>query len=279
VDFFEIGSITIVDNASSDDSLSGLPSIHHRIILDKVEENMGFARGCNRGARAGRGDYILFLNPDVSLSNTSLSRCISFMEDPLNKAVGICGIRLLDEMRKPSVCAAHFPTLGNFASKALGLNKLLPKAFATHLLPAGEPIESCVVDQVIGAFFLVRRRLFELCGGFDERFFMYFEEVDFSLRARSLGYLSYVLTDVQAFHKGGGSSDQIKALRMAYSWRSRLAYGKKHFPYFQRALLAAITGIVEPTARLLSSLITGRLQEFVDTTKAWRFLVLGFPKS
>jgi len=92
--------------------------------------------------------------------------------------------------------------------------------------PAREPV---VVDQVIGAFFLVRRALFETLGGFDERFFMYFEEVDFSKRAQMRGAASVYLGAARAFHSGGYSSRQVKASRLFYSLRSRFLYGFKHF--------------------------------------------------
>ena len=85
------------------------------------------------------------------------------------------------------------------------------------------------VDQVIGAYFLTRRALFQKLGGFDQRFFVYFEEVDFCVRARTAGSTAFFLAGAQAFHRGGGSSEQVPAQRLFYSLRSRMAYSHKHF--------------------------------------------------
>ena len=89
--------------------------------------------------------------------------------------------------------------------------------------------ESREVDQVMGAFFLVRQKLFEEWGGFDERFFVYLEDVDFSSRARRVGWRSFYMAGVKAYHKGGGTSEQIKSTRLFYSLRSRILYSYKHF--------------------------------------------------
>jgi GT2 family glycosyltransferase len=101
------------------------------------------------------------------------------------------------------------------------------------------------VDHVIGAFFCVRRELFEDLGGFDERFFVYLEDLDFSLRARKTGRTAYYLADAAAFHKGGGTSEQVKAHRLFYSLRSRLLYAFKHFKRYQAWIISAVTMLLE----------------------------------
>ena len=106
------------------------------------------------------------------------------------------------------------------------------------------------VDEVMGAFFFMRRSAFERLGGFDERFFVYFEEVDFSLRAREAGWRTVYLADAQAFHLGGGVSDQVKAHRLAYSLHSRLLYVVKHFSTLDSSMVAAATLLIEPWTRL-----------------------------
>lgn len=96
---------------------------------------------------------------------------------------------------------------------------------------------------------MVRRTTFESLGGFDERFFVYFEEVDFSYRARQAGWRSVYLADVQAFHAGGGTSNQVKARRLFYSLRSRLLYAAKHFSTAGTALVFLATLLLEPLSR------------------------------
>ncbi len=85
------------------------------------------------------------------------------------------------------------------------------------------------VDHAMGSFFLVRNILFKKLQGFDERYFVYLEDLDFSLRAKQAGFVSYYFTDAAAYHKGGGTSEQIKARRLFYSLHSRILYWYKHF--------------------------------------------------
>jgi GT2 family glycosyltransferase len=276
-DVYQLGCVAVVDNSSTDDSMMDLPTLGGRVSLDRAEENLGFARGCNRGARKGSGDYILFLNPDTLLPNGAISTCVTFMEMRANNQVGICGVRLVDELGNSAVCAARFPNLYDFASKALGLCELFPNRFPPYVLPAGEPLQSGFVDQIIGAFFFVRRSVFAQCGGFDERFFLYFEELDFSLRARALGQLSFFLAEEKVFHKGGVSSEQVKDLRLAYSWRSRIAYGAKHFSTLELVGLILITTLVEPVTRIARALLICRFSEAAHTIKAWSYLLFGTP--
>jgi len=106
------------------------------------------------------------------------------------------------------------------------------------------------VNHVTGAFLLVRKKLFEILGGFDERFFVYLEDLDFSLRAYKAGWKTIYLADAHAFHKGGGTSEQVKPKRLFYSLRSRIRYGYKHFNFFSATLLLLGTLFIEPLSRL-----------------------------
>jgi GT2 family glycosyltransferase len=135
-----------------------------------------------------------------------------------------------------------------------------------------ESLESREVDQIIGAFFLVRRSLFGALGGFDPRFFVYFEEVDFSLRACQAGYRSFYLATATAYHKGGGSSQQAKATRLFYSLRSRLLFGFKHYPFLEAFTLAFLTLTVEVAARLFAALGSMSLSKLVETLQGYTAL-------
>jgi len=115
------------------------------------------------------------------------------------------------------------------------------------------------VDQVIGAFFMIRRALFDSLSGFDERFFVYYEEVDLSLRARQAGFRSAYFDGARALHHGGVSSDQVRAARLFYSLRGRLLYADKHFTRLGALLVWAVTFYVERPIRTLRALGHGRL--------------------
>lgn len=276
-----VASVIVVDNASTDNSLElliaqsdNLPFYLHVI---RHTENRGFGVACNQGAALARSEYFLFLNPDTRLFENSLSVPLTFMQQPKNSKVGICGIQLTDTTRQVSRTCARFPTVGRFVAQALGLSKLPWLQALGHNMAEWDHGETREVDQIIGAFFFVRVDLFHKLGGFDERFFVYFEEVDFSYRAYKMGYRSIFLAEAQAFHVGGGTSQQVKAERLFYSLRSRLLYGFKHFSYVRALLLLAVTMLIEPVSRLVFSFLRGRIDDVRNTLTAYTMLWRALP--
>lgn len=269
-------NIIIVDNGSTDGScifLTGIPEV----TVIHTTLNLGFGKACNLGASYANSQYILFLNPDARLMPDSLSKVFTFMQNSVNADVGICGIQLLDESGHVSRSCSRFPSVYFFISQALGLNKLPRlRAWSQHM---GEWDHKSTqeVDQVIGAFFFIRRSVYELLNGFDEQFFVYFEEVDVSYRARQAGWRSVYLANTQAFHAGGGTSQQVKAARLFYSLRSRLLYGFKHFSPFQAWTLVGVTLLVEPVSRSIFSLMRGGLADVRNTLKGYGMLWRALP--
>jgi GT2 family glycosyltransferase len=266
---FRIGQVVVVDNGSVDGSCDNLDDVGLPLVVKRNGVNCGFAAACNQGATAAASDYLLFLNPDTTLFNDSLSRPIAFMEEPANADVAICGVRLVGDKGAPAVSCARFPTLGTFFSQATGLSRLLPGLFKPQLMKPEECGATREVDQIVGAFFLIRRSVFERLGGFDDRFFVYFEEVDLSLRARQHGYRSVYLADATIYHRGGVSSQQIVATRLFYSLRSRLLFGFKHFGKLEAVLLVVITVAIEPVARVAHALARGSLVEARETLRGY----------
>ncbi len=252
---FTLKRVVVVDNASADDSCRHLDGIPVPLSIIVNRDNRGFAAACNQGAAGSTTDYLLFLNPDTQVSTDALTRSVSFLDESAHADVGICGVRIVDEDGLDAVSCARFPTLADFVGHAFGLTRLWPSAFPPIVTVAQAGAGAREVDQVIGAFFLVRRALFEELGGFDERFFMYFEELDFSLRARQRNCRSMLLTDVCVRHSGGFSSAQVPAARLFYSLRSRLLYGVKHYSRAKAALLKLVTLVIEPLSRTVRALV------------------------
>lgn len=275
---FKLNRVFVVDNASKDDSVERLNNFTFSLTLIRNTENRGFAAACNQGTKGSNADYLLFLNPDIRLFKDSLIRPLAFMGQPENQKIGIAGIQLVDENGRVDRTCARFPIIGMFYSKMFGLNILFPRYFPNHSMSEWDHEEIRKVDQVMGAFFLIRRQLFETMGGFDERFFVYFEEVDFSYRANNAGWKSVYLTDTRAYHKGGGTSERVKATRMFYSLRSRILFGYKHFGCFSATLLTAGTLFLEPVSRFL--LAIGRLstKEAKETIKGYTMLWRAMPE-
>lgn len=266
-----ISRIIVVDNGSNDgsaDTVLYLPSVE----VIRIGENLGFAAACNRGAKGCDSPYLLFLNPDTRVEPNSFHVPITFMEKPDNIGVGICGIQLVDESGQVSRTCARFPTLWRLVASVLGFDKLPNfKGSGLHMRD-WDHCSSRKVDHVIGAFYLIRRSLFEAFEGFDERFFVYLEDVDLSYRVTQWGCDIWYLANAQAFHAGGGTSRQVKAKRLFYSIRSRLLYGFKHFPAWQAWLLLAVTVIVEPVTRTALCITHGDGAGVCQIWSAYRFL-------
>lgn len=265
---FAIEKVVVVDNASFDRSqeIYGSYNYHYEIIQN--HENMGFAYACNQGAEGCNSDYILFLNPDTILFKDTLSNLSKFLSIK-DSNIGIVGIQLIDENGDISKTCSRFPTKRQRIGKILGITKLFPSTSANMQEWAHN--ESREVDQVIGAFFVVDENLFKTLNGFDERFFMYYEEVDFAKRGYQLGKKSYYFTGAQAFHKGGGTTENVLDKRLFYGLSSFLKYQKKH--YGNIALyITFFLELLEYISRLVLLTFTAKKQDRKKLNSAYKML-------
>lgn len=263
--------VVVVDNASSDGSAEGLADPGCPLEVLRNEDNRGFAAACNQGAARCGAELLLFLNPDTRLFADSLGPPIAKLADGSSADVGIVGIRLVDELGRTTRCCARFPRAWHFAAHCIGLDRLWPRL--SHLMLDWDHESSRRVDQVIGAFFMTRRELFTRLGGFDERYFVYFEEVDYSLRALQLGFHSEYLAQAHAMHVGGVSSSRVPDRRLMYSLRSRLTYAAAHFGPFERVAVRAVTWVLEPLARIALAVGRGRVDDVLAVARGYRLLV------
>ncbi len=267
----------VVDNDSSDGSQRVSMASLQTILLQQ-DSNLGFARACNIGANAGRGRFILFLDPDAEIVDRSIQTAVAFLNEKDNASFGICGIHLYGEEGATQKHCVRFPTARSFIGQSLGLDVLFPSAFQPMFMTDFDHEESRPVDHVIGAFYLIRREVFDALGGFDERFFVYLEDLDLSLRASRAGWRTYYLAQASAFHKGGGTSEQVKARRLFYSLRSKLLYAFKHFSTLPALAVMAVTLFVEPFARTARAGLRRSRSEFGETLSAYGLLFADMPR-
>lgn len=268
-----IARVTVVDNASSDASAEGLEHLALPLELIRNSRNVGFGAACNQGAAASSADYLLFLNPDTRLLGDTLAMVTRWMARPSSQNIGICGVQMVDAGGAPAISCARFPTLRVMIGKMTGLHLVAPRVFPGHHLRPSEIPDSRLVDQVIGAFFFVRRDLFERLGGFDTRYFLYFEEVDFALRARRLGAHSYFLGDAIVHHAANVSSDRVRDQRLYHSLRSRRLYARAHWSPWQAGLLVVLSLTLELVTRLVRAALRRDMAELSATACAYRRFV------
>jgi len=250
VEGFRLNRVVIVDNASADGSVEGITDEGAFHVLRNAT-NRGFGAACNQGAQASDADFLLFLNPDARLFADSLTTPILFMERSTSSAIGICGIQLVDDSGEVRRTCARFPTPVLMMARMLALDAIVPGLVPSHFMTEWDHKTSREVDQVMGAFFLVRGSVFRALAGFDERFFVFYEDVDFSLRARRQGFSSFYLSDARAYHREGGSTRAIPGARLLYAWQSRVGYVSKHFGLAWSVVVGLATLVLELPARLL----------------------------
>ncbi len=265
---FSITKIIIVDNASTDHSLKLLSTLPNQKLIHiiKNQKNRGFAKACNQGAKMIKADYLLFLNPDTKLAFDTLDQCFEFLNHKKNKKIGALGVQLYDRKKEITRSCSRLPKKRYYLAKCLGISKIIKRCNLFML--EWDHKESRQVEEVIGAFFLVPAKVYWKLNGFDERFFVYYEEVDFCKRLKENGYLTYYLADAHAVHIGSVSSETVKDKRLFYEWQSRVKYFFKQEGILGAVLITAMIPI-EIINRILWLLFTGERKSIVEVKRAF----------
>lgn len=269
---FQLQRVVVVDNGSTDDSIDGLNTISNRSTVIRNQRDIGYGAAANQGARGSEADYLLFLNPDIRLLSDSLVKPVQFLEQPENARVGICGIQLLADNGQVARHCVRFPQPSHFFSKIVGLDRILPRVFENTFMSEWDHTDNRFVDHVMGAFWLVRQRVFEELRGFDETFFLYLEDLDFSLRAMRAGWRTYYLADAQVYHRGSGTMESFKAERLFFTRQSRVLYAYKHFGRLSATGVMLSTFLLEPFARLAFAIAHRSKDEIVNTVSGYSML-------
>lgn len=167
------------------------------IVIDNDKNNVGFARAANQGIRKAKGKYILLLNPDTRVKNGAIKRLLEFARK--TQDAGVVGARLLnpDGSVQPSVY--HFPTLWRAIREYLLGQRGAYEKYAPDVNSAEG------VDAVAGAAFLITPQARKKVGLLDERYFMYFEDLDYCRRIKAVGLNVYYLPQAEVVHEHGAS--------------------------------------------------------------------------
>jgi N-acetylglucosaminyl-diphospho-decaprenol L-rhamnosyltransferase len=228
--------VVLVDNASRDGSAERVRRDFPWVRLIASRSNRGFAAANNLAAQHARGRHLLLLNPDALPAAGSLRRGVELMDS--HPQVGLGGGELLgtDGSRQPS--ARMFPRLRDELFTLTGLAGRHPysRLFGHLDRRWADPEQASPVDWIPGAFVFIPAALFRRLGGFDERFFMYYEEVDLCRRLAQAGYAVHYWPELKAVHIGGASARTVEQARVSRfgsqleSWRMRsgLLYYRKH---------------------------------------------------
>ncbi|MDP6571482.1 MAG: glycosyltransferase family 2 protein [Patescibacteria group bacterium] len=215
--------IIVVDNASNDGTSDMIKQNFPQVKLITNKENFGFAKANNQGIRQSKGDYVLLLNPDTEFIEDTLSKVIAKVES--DKKIGVLGCRLLNQDRTLQPSVRRFPTIWSQIVILLKLHKPFPLLLDNYLAKDFDYSREQKIDQVMGAFFLVRRSVFNQIGLLDEKFYIWFEEVDFCRRVWKAGYNVIYYPHISVVHKGGESfKQQMTLTKQAWFFRSMAHY-------------------------------------------------------
>jgi len=247
-------SITVVDNHSEDDVVSLInTSINDNAFREQINfielpKNGGFAYGNNAAIgqvlqHPNPPDFILLLNPDTFVFSGAIQTLLSFMSD--NPSVGIAGGRLEEENASVQRSAFRFHSFWSELENGLQLG-VVSRLLNHKVVAPPAPNQAVETDWVMGAMMMIRREVFEAIGPLDEAFFMYFEEVDFCLRAKRAGWLTWYVPESRVQHLGGKVSENnalSSPARPSYWFHSRRHYFTKNHGVFY-AMVADLSWIL-----------------------------------
>jgi hypothetical protein len=233
-----VAESVVVDNASSDDSVDFVRSAHPWVRLIEAEGNLGFGRGCNIGIEAAKNPYVLLLNPDAAIDVDSLRTLIRFFDS--NPRAGIIGPAVVEPSGELQTAGA-LPT-----PLRLMLSPIWPSLSMRGrqtIEPGAPPFRT---TWLCGSILMFRKTLIEQIGGFDPRFFLYFEETDLCRRAHRAGWDIWAVGEAQGRHVNEGSTSATGALMQddviaEHFYESRFYYLAKH----HGRIAAVLTEIVE----------------------------------
>jgi len=200
--------IIVVDNASTDGSQEAIKKKFKDIIIIENKENLGFSKANNIGIKISRGKYIAFVNSDVVLINNVLDLIINFLDK--NENVGIIAPKIFNEDLSLQPNCREFPTLWMHFCQAFFLHRILPKLkIIKHSFLTNFDYNKIHFVQVVsGAFFITRKVIIDKCGGLDEEFYFYGEDVEFCKRIYDDGWDIIFYPEAQIIHYGGASSSK-----------------------------------------------------------------------
>jgi GT2 family glycosyltransferase len=269
--------IIVVDNCSEDDSVSMIRNRFPEVKLIVNNDNKGFSKANNQAIRQSDSDYILLLNPDTVLEESSLIRTLGFMES--HPEAGGLGIRMIDgqgyflpESKR------GLPTPWASFCKMSHLSQLFPRSAFFNRYHAGHLSENETnkIEVLTGAFMLLRRRVLDKIGLLDEDFFMYGEDIDLSFRITEAGYFNYYFPDASMIHYKGESTRKSSLNYVRLFYGAMLIFARKHFAGKNERLLSLVI-LPGVYFRASIAMIQSLLKSFVHSS-FWPFISEPFKK-
>lgn len=202
--------VVVVDNGSADGSPDMVKKEFSNVFLIQNKTNLGFAKAVNQGIKKATGDYILLLNSDTKVKKDSLEKMIEFAR--LNPQAGVIGARLLNPDGKIQPSCYHFPSIRRAIAEYWFGQK---GAYEKYAEMGDNPSK---VEVVVGAAMFIPQMTLKKVGLFDERYFVYFEDLDYCRRVKEAGLAVFYLPQAEIIHHHGQSTAKVGS--ETYKWLS-----------------------------------------------------------
>lgn len=224
--------VIVLDNASSDGSARMIKENHPWVELIESKENTGYSKGNNLAFKKSKHAIVLFLNSDVYVEEDTLGKALEYFKNP---DCDVLGPRLKFENGKFQPSAGNLPNPYNTICWILGIS-LIPVVgdFTQPFHPKSNAYFSQVskVGWVTGAFLMMKRKVFESAGGFDESIFMYLDEVDLCKRISLRGFRVWYVPTIWVTHLHGASSKFDMSYAFVSEFKGLKIYFKKYYPFW-----------------------------------------------
>lgn len=189
--------VIVVDNNSQDNTVSRVEK-YKKVNLIVQSENLGFSKSCNIGANSSQGRYLFFLNPDAKIEQFNNKEVLSYLEN--NPDVGILAPQLIMSSGKIQPSVVKTPTIFRaFLEYYLGIKN----SYREYAPQTSNPL---VIENAYGAAYIINRDFYNNMGGFDEKYFLYFEDLDLCRKVNKLGKRIIYYPDIKIRHAIGSSS-------------------------------------------------------------------------
>ncbi len=229
--------IIVIDNNSSDKTIKTLRKKKFKLKIIQNHRNLGFSTGINIGIKEAKREYVLIINPDTIIAPGAIKK---LLECSKHYKAGIVGGKLLKKNKGIHGSFVRKPELLTGIFDFTNLRKIIPYDYfhnKHYYLNEKFPVKAREVDAVSGACMLIKKCIFNDIGYFDEKFFMYLEDVDFCIRAKQAGYKIIFCPNSNIFHEGGSSSANKDKINYAAWSSSRRYYFKKNFSTIENMII------------------------------------------
>lgn len=228
--------IFVVDNNSEDGSAEIVKRDFPKVKLIANIDNLGFAKANNQAIREAEGDFILLLNPDMRVFPDTLKNMVEWMRQ--NKQASVAGCHLVNEKGETVKQVRRFPKLLDQLMVVLKVPHIFPRVLNKYLQVDFDYKKSVLVDSIRGSFFMIRQETIEKVGLLDEKYFIWFEEVDYCQRVKKAGGEIWYTPVAKCLDYVGQSFNQLpRGKTQKYFCNSQLIYFKKWQPAWQYWIL------------------------------------------